>query len=133
MVETKTEMTVPLFQNILNQTESLRLVAEYQFGAGRDALLDCAGLLRKSRRIVLSGMGASFFSSIPLSYWIAEHAALPTVVETSELLHFLLSGLTPGFDDGTTVVLVSRSGESVEVTKLLPILRERGVPVVLAW
>ena len=115
-----------MLQNIFDQAESLRCVADYQLGAGRDALLDCADLLRRSRRIVLSGMGASFFSAIPLSYWMAEHVPLAPVVETSELLHFL----SPGLSDGTTVVLVSRSGESVEVAKLLPILREHGIPVI---
>jgi glucosamine--fructose-6-phosphate aminotransferase (isomerizing) len=126
MVETKAQMMVPMLQNILDQAESLRCVVDYQLGLGRDALLDCADRLRKSRRVVLSGMGASLFSSIPLNYWIADHAPLAPVVETSELLHFLSAGLS----DGTTVVLVSRSGESVEVVKLLPILREHGIPVI---
>lgn len=119
-------MIFPMLQNVFSQTESLRCVADYQLAGGWDALLDCADLLRRSRRIVLSGMGASFFSAIPLNYWMAEHAPLAPVVETSELLHFLSSGLS----DGTTVVLVSRSGESVEVAKLLPILRERAIPAV---
>lgn len=115
-----------MLQNIFDQAESLRCVADYQLGAGRDTLLDCADLLRRSKRIVLSGMGASFFSAIPLSYWISKHVPLAPVVETSELLHFL----SPGLSDDTTVILVSRSGESVEVAKLLPILRERGIPVI---
>jgi glucosamine--fructose-6-phosphate aminotransferase (isomerizing) len=119
-------MTFPMFDNILNQRESLRLVAAHQLGPGRDALVGAASLLRKSRHIVVSGMGASFFASLPLRYWLAEDAGLISMVETSELLHFL----TPALDDRTTVVLVSRSGESVEITKLLPILRERGVPVI---
>ena len=119
-------MSAPMMQDILNQTESLRCVADYQLGPGRDNLLDAADLLRRSRRIVLSGMGASFFSAMPLSYWIAQHAPLVSVVETSELLHFL----SPGLSDGTSVVLVSRSGESVEVTRLLPFLHEHGIPVI---
>ena len=126
MAEANTRTTFPMFENILNQTTSLRSVAEHQLGAGRDVLVGCAALLRKSRRIVLSGMGASLFSSMPLIYWLAEDTALISVVETSELLHFL----SPALNDGTTIILVSRSGDSVEVTKLLPILRERGIPVI---
>ena len=44
------------------------------------------------------------------------------VVETSELLYFLSSTLGAN----TAVVLVSRSGESVEITKLVPVLKQRG-------
>jgi glucosamine--fructose-6-phosphate aminotransferase (isomerizing) len=119
-------MSAHIIQNIQDQIESLRRVAEHHLGAGRELLLDCADLLRKSGQIVVSGMGASLFSSLPLSYWIAEHGIILPVIETSELFHFL----SPGLMSATTMVLVSRSGESVEVTKLLPILRERGITVI---
>lgn len=114
-----------LQQNILAQPEALRQIAAYQFGAGRDALLRSAELLRGSKRVVLSGMGASLFACFPLSYMLAERGVMASVIETSELLYFLSSMV----DAETAVILVSRSGESVEVTKLLPLLsgRCRGV------
>ncbi|MBV8551452.1 MAG: SIS domain-containing protein [Acidobacteriaceae bacterium] len=122
MARTQSEVKPALLENILSQPRSLQQVAEYQLGAGQDALLRCAETLRSSRRVVLSGMGASLFSCIPLSYMLAERGVHALAVDTSELLYFL----EPMLDRDTTVVLASRSGESVEVTKLLPILKQRG-------
>lgn len=119
-------MNPPLLQNILAQPQSLKQVTDYQLGAGRDALESSAELLRVSRRIVLTGMGASLFACIPLSYLLASRGAAVSVIESSELLYFL----SPMLDENTTVLLASRSGESIEVLKLLPILKERGCPTI---
>jgi glutamine---fructose-6-phosphate transaminase (isomerizing) len=115
-----------LLENIFAQPDAIRRVGEHQFGQGRTALTRCAEMLRGNKRIVLSGMGASLFASIPLSYMLGERGIPVAVIETSELLYFLSSTL----DADTTVVLVSRSGESVEITKLLPVLKARGCRVV---
>lgn len=115
-------MTPDLLENIFAQPRSLQQVAEYQFVAGRDALNRSAEALRGSRNIVLTGMGASLFACAPLAHMLAERGVTSSVVESSELLYFFSSTL----DSDTAVVLVSRSGESVEVTRLLPILKERG-------
>lgn len=110
----------PILQNILDQTDALRAVGSHQFGEGRGALTAVSGLLRSSRRIILTGMGGSFAACIPLSYFFAARGVPVSVIETSELLYFH----TSTFDAETAVVLVSRSGESVEATKLLPILKK---------
>ncbi|HSU61140.1 MAG TPA: SIS domain-containing protein [Bryobacteraceae bacterium] len=115
------EVSSPLLDNIRAQPQALRRVAEYQLGHGRDALLRSAGLLRSAKRVVFSGMGASLFACIPLACELGAE-----VIDSSELLYFRQSFLQPG----TAVVLVSRSGESVEVTKLLPILKQRKCVVI---
>ena len=114
-------MSTPLLENILHQPEAVHAVAEYQLGAGRKNLLRTAELLRSKKRILLSGMGASYFACFPSYYRLAQRGVEITAVETSELLYFLPSFI--GKD--TASLLVSRSGESVEVTKLLPILKGR--------
>ena len=119
-------MSTLLLENILNQPAALRAVGERHFGAGRDSLARAAALLGSSKRVVLSGMGASFFACIPFSYRLSSYGRCVVTVEASELLYFLDSQI----DRDTVVVLVSRSGESVEVTKLLPRLQERGAKVV---
>jgi glucosamine--fructose-6-phosphate aminotransferase (isomerizing) len=119
-------VSTPLLENIRNQPAALRAVTARQLGAGRKSLTRIAALLDSSKRVVLSGMGASFFACIPFSYRLHSrgHSVLP--VEASELLYFFESQL----DANTVVVLVSRSGESVEITKLLPRLKARGATVV---
>ncbi len=126
MAESEDEVKPPLLENILAQPQALRAVASHQFGEGRDALIKSAELLRSSERIVLSGMGGSFAACIPLSYFFAERGVPVSLIETSELLHFQ----TPIFHAETAVILVSRSGESVEATKLLKKQPSRVIGVV---
>ncbi len=119
-------MNLPMVDNILAQGDSLRAVVAHQYGAGRQALEHAAQLLRSSKQIVLSGMGASHNVCIPLSNLLAEQGILAPVIETAELLYFQRQMLSPD----STLVLVSRSGESVEATKVLNVARERGANVI---
>jgi len=116
----------PLAENILGQADALRAIRSHHFSSGREALVRAAELLRSSRRIILSGMGGSLFACIPLSYFFAARGVSATVVESAELMHF--GG--PTLDAQTAVILVSRSGESVEVTKLLPLLKQARTKVI---
>lgn len=119
-------MSTPLLNNILNQPEALRLVGKHQFGVGLNALREAAEILRSKKRVVLSGMGASQFACTPFCYALAGRGWPVTSIETSELLYFW-----PSLIDGDTVViLVSRSGESVEVVRLLAEVKKSGATVV---
>lgn len=68
----------------------------------------------KYRRIVMTGMGNSYYALLPS--WIRLNRAGFNVqmVETSELLHYMVDVL-----EGSLLVVVSRSGETVEVVRLL--------------
>jgi glucosamine--fructose-6-phosphate aminotransferase (isomerizing) len=77
----------------------------------------CAG--PRFERVVLTGMGGSFFGFHPLSMELAEHGWTPMMVETSELIHYYPSLLTPS----TLVVAVSQSGRSAETVRLLELNR----------
>ena len=126
MAGNEAEVSTPLLENIQNQPAALAAIAAYHGGEGRGALERAALLLESKRRIILSGMGASLFSCIPLHYALAAQGKQVTTVETAELLYFLPSLI----DSDTAIVLVSRSGESIEVTKLLPLARERGATLI---
>jgi glutamine---fructose-6-phosphate transaminase (isomerizing) len=122
----QTEVSTPLLENILNQPNSLLAIADHQCGKGRDALVRAAAMIRSKKRVVLTGMGASFFGCMGLQYGLASLGVHAVAVETGELLYFLQSLI----DSNTAVVLVSRSGESIEVTKLLDDLRARGAALI---
>jgi glucosamine--fructose-6-phosphate aminotransferase (isomerizing) len=126
MVRKKEEVSTPLLDNILSQASAFQTVVDYQLGPGRDAIERSAGLLRASKHIVLTGMGASLFACTPLRYMLAARGFNASVIEAAELLHFL----EPTLNRDTVVVLVSRSGESVEVTKLLDRLKLRNCPTI---
>ncbi len=121
MAGKKEEVTTPLLENILAQPQAFAAVARYQLGAGLNAIERASDLLRTGKQIVLTGMGASLFACIPLQYMLAARGISVSVVETAELLYFL----EPTLNRDATIVLVSRSGESVELVKLLDALRGR--------
>ena len=66
-------------------------------------------------RVVLTGMGSSYFGLHPLSIELAAHGWTPLMLETSELIHYYPHLLTPS----TLVVAVSQSGKSVEMVRML--------------
>jgi glucosamine--fructose-6-phosphate aminotransferase (isomerizing) len=126
MAGKESEVSTPLLENILNQPNALREIGKYQFGEGYHALREAAQLLRGKKRILLTGMGGSHCACAPFYYGLAGRGYPVTSVETSEFLYFL-----PHLaDSDTAVVLVSRSGESVEVVRLIPKLKASGAAVL---
>jgi len=79
-------------------------------GDWRHRLLD-----GRVRRIIFSGMGASYFATIPAQLNLVQHGIDAQSIEASELLHYQL----PVVRDDTLIILVSQSGRSVEIVKLL--------------
>jgi len=69
------------------------------------------------RRIVLTGMGSSFHALHPINFDLIQHGFTSIMVETSELLHYATRLLDPT----TLIIVVSQSGQSAEVVRLLEI------------
>src|ERR1700759_147883 len=103
-----------LMQDILGQEKSLARVVERQTGGGRAAILEAAWSLREASKIVITGIGASLHSAYPLYYALAGRGVNCSIVEIAELLHY-----QERICAGAAVVIFSRSGESIEVVKLL--------------
>jgi glutamine---fructose-6-phosphate transaminase (isomerizing) len=115
----------PYFSDLMNQPQALR--------ATWDALRDSSALEKIGReydrarfeRIVLTGMGGSFFGLHPLSMELAANGWTPMMVETSELIHYYPHLLVPS----TLVIAVSQSGKSAETVRLLD-MNARRAPVI---
>jgi glucosamine--fructose-6-phosphate aminotransferase (isomerizing) len=69
-------------------------------------------------------MGASMFACVALEYKLCSLGIRASLIEAGELLHYQHEAC----NDSVTIV-VSRSGESVEVEKLLKLLKSR-VPII---
>jgi glucosamine--fructose-6-phosphate aminotransferase (isomerizing) len=69
----------------------------------------------KHRRLVLTGMGASHAALNYLLFRLTPHGYCPLLVETGELLYDSASLI----DDATVLVVVSQSGRTAEVVKLV--------------
>lgn len=109
-----------LAQNILAQPDSLACVLRQQLGEGLGSLEQAASLLRSERRVLITGIGASMFASTPLEYFLCACGIDTVKIEAAELLHYRRGT----FRDAVAVV-VSRSGESIEIAKLLTVLKGR--------
>lgn len=109
------------FSDLMNQPEALQ--------ATWSALRDSAALDKIARecgrerfeRIVLTGMGGSFFGLHPLSIELAAAGWTPMMIETSEFIHYYAELLHPS----TLVVAISQSGKSAETIRLLEINARR--------
>jgi glucosamine--fructose-6-phosphate aminotransferase (isomerizing) len=117
-------MNSELARNILSQPDSLAGVLHHQVGSGAAALSQAAALLRSGRRVLITGMGASLYASLPFEYALSSIGIDAVSIEAGELLHFRQAA----FHDAITVV-VSRSGESVEIARLLETFKGRN-PII---
>jgi glucosamine--fructose-6-phosphate aminotransferase (isomerizing) len=80
--------------------------------------------LDKIRRVVLTGMGSSFYAVYPALIYFVERGMIAVGLETSELLHHYM----PLLDDHTLLIAISQSGFSVEMMRLIDEVGNR-VPV----
>ena len=113
-----------LASNIQGQPESLAHTLRYLRGKGTASMKEAAGLLRSGKRVVITGMGASLFASIPLQYHLCSLGIDAVAIEAGELLHYLEHAWRDA-----VVLIVSRSGESVEIAKLLEKMKG-SVPII---
>lgn len=83
----------------------------------------------RAKTIIFTGMGSSYDACYPAVNDLAGRGVPSLLVDTAELLHFRRSILGPD----TLVVIVSQSGESAEIVKLVgEIGRQRRGPFVVS-
>ena len=114
------------FRDILDQPQAL--TETHRGLEATPALEDVARRLRDGdlRGVVLTGMGSSHLGLVPLHLRLVEAGLTPISVESSELLYYQRGLLTAG----TLLVLVSQSGRSAEIVRLLETVRGRGVVTI---
>ncbi len=113
-----------LASNIHAQPESLARAFDHHCGDGAEPIAHAATLLRSGKKIIITGMGASLFASIPLQYCLCSLGLDAVAVEAAELLHYQNSCWKDA-----VLVMVSRSGESVEIARLLEKMKG-AVPII---
>jgi glucosamine--fructose-6-phosphate aminotransferase (isomerizing) len=113
----------PLLRDILGQAESIRDVIERQCASGLESP---AKAIRAASHVIFAGMGSSLYASYPAAHLLIERGIRASVIDAAELLYYQM----PLFGQGCTVVLVSRSGETVEVLKLLRAIQGSGTRTV---
>jgi glutamine---fructose-6-phosphate transaminase (isomerizing) len=114
---------------IAAQADALRRAAralDEQLGT-IDAVRDAGR--RTGGGVVFTGMGASYDACYPAVNELAVHGVLALQIDAAELLHFRTHVLSAD----TVLVIVSQSGRSAEVVRLLDAFEDRAErPVVLS-
>ena len=101
--------------DLLDQPRALEATwASLQKNAVLESIARACGAGR-FQRVVLTGMGSSYFALHPLSIELAAGGWTPLMMETSELIHYYPHLLT----SSALVVAVSQSGKSVEMVRML--------------
>ena len=109
------------FSDLMNQP--LALQATLDALRRSDALEKIGRECARERfdRVVLTGMGGSFFGLHPLAMELTAIGWTPMMVETSELIHYYPELLRPS----TLIVAISQSGKSAETVRLLEMSARR--------
>lgn len=101
--------------DILEQPRVLRSIVESYQDCEIWRSLSEKGLEGRYRQVILTGMGSSFYALFPTWLYLNQQGIPSIHIEASELVHYGLEMLT----EGTLLVVVSQSGESVEIRHLV--------------
>jgi glutamine---fructose-6-phosphate transaminase (isomerizing) len=110
--------------DILKQPEELIRSLHYLLGEGRASLDRAACMLNQANHIYLTGIGASWHAAMAGASFFHRAGYPVGLIEASELLHSC--NLAPG----SVIIVVSRSGRSVEIVNLLDKARSNDANIV---
>jgi glucosamine--fructose-6-phosphate aminotransferase (isomerizing) len=119
-LESKPLLNSRLAQDIQGQAIALSSVLTQCCGDGLPSILQAAELLKSGRQVLITGIGASMFASISLQYRLWSRGIAATLIEAAEVLHYCHAAYSDAI-----LVVVSRSGESIEITRLLSLVKGR--------
>ena len=111
-------------QDILRQPDELERVFQYLCGPGHHVLEDAARKIRDARHVYLTGIGSSWHAALSAQPLFQLGPRPVHVQEASEVWQFT------SIPRDSVVVVISRSGRSVEIVNLLAKARESGAIVV---
>jgi glucosamine--fructose-6-phosphate aminotransferase (isomerizing) len=114
-----------LMKDILKQPDELIRTLTFTLGPGRAALEKAANILNDAQHIYLTGIGSSWSAGFAISSLFHADGRPALLVDASELLHFVQ------LPRNSAVIVLSRSGRSVEVVNLRSKLERSGARTVV--
>jgi glutamine---fructose-6-phosphate transaminase (isomerizing) len=106
-------MTTRLLQDILNQPAELIRSLQHNIGPGLGELERAAAMLRQAEQVFITGIGSSWHAGMAVQSFLHAAGRCACLIDASELLHHVK--LPPG----AALIVLSRSGKSIEIVKLL--------------
>ena len=110
--------------DILKEPTELLKTLSYTLGDGRAALDEAANILKKVQQVYLIGIGSSYSAGLAMITFFHAAGRPAILLDAGE---FLLFGEVP---EDAAVVVLSRSGKSGEIVKLLPKLKARHARII---
>ncbi|MBU3191026.1 SIS domain-containing protein [Clostridium bowmanii] len=101
-------------KDVLDQPNSLRKSLETLISSSCIKIMNEINV-QEYEKIIFSGMGSSHFCNCAASTFLNQNGYISTVISTSQLLHYEINSI----NRKTLLVLVSQSGESAEIVKLI--------------
>ena len=119
-------MTTPthFLQDVLRQPAEMARTIDCLVGPGQDALQEAGSLLRSTRHVFVTGIGASWHAAMNAGSLLHLAGHPVYLQEAPELLHF--TNIPPG----SVVVAISRTGRSIEIVQLLAKAQASGATLV---
>jgi glucosamine--fructose-6-phosphate aminotransferase (isomerizing) len=110
--------------DILRQPNTLKRTIDFLLGAGRPALDAATAVIRDARHVYLTGIGSSWHAALTAGPLFRFGSCPVHMLDLAELLEFAT------IPSDSAIIVISRSGRSVEVVNLLNKVRNRGVTVI---
>ena len=112
------------YEDILKQPVQLQHSLDYTLNDGWVEVEKAVRLIRPAKTIYISSIGASLNAGLAIQATFNE-AGMPThLCDSSEFLHFT------NIPENSVVILLSRSGQSVEVVKAVWKCRDAGAKII---
>ena len=116
--------TTHFLRDILRQPKELRWTLEHLTGAGAAKIGAAAAAIRNVRTMFLTGIGSSWHAALNVAPMFHRAARPAYLVEASELLLFA------EFPRDSAVIIISRSGRSIEIVQLAEKAKRAGAKVI---
>ena len=111
-------------EDILRQPVELQRTLDYLQGAGQRRLTEAAAAVRGSRHVYLTGIGSSWHAALTAAPLFFMGRRPVYMQDASELVQFA------AIPSGAVIIIISRTGRSIEVVQLLAKARECGAIVI---
>src|SRR6266853_3862346 len=112
-------------RDILRQPEELQRTLEHlSAGGGRVALDAAVAAVRRTRYVYLTGIGSSWHAGLNVSALFQLGGRPVCLVDAAELVQFA------AIPAESVLIVISRSGRSMEIVQLLAKARESGATVI---
>jgi glucosamine--fructose-6-phosphate aminotransferase (isomerizing) len=111
-------------RDIIRQPEELERTIEYLCRPRLPALGAAADAIRNARHVYLTGIGSSWHAALNVGALFYQGARPVCMQDAAELLQFA------SFPPGAAIIIISRSGRSIEIVQLVAKARAAGATVI---